>query len=211
MPRASHTLRRASSHTPRPCRPPRLYRHPRIPCREDFRSMALRDGGGVVGIKRYELGGAQWHRIEPMLAAEASDPGRTAAATRRFINGVRGGCDPGRVGRICLSAMATTGRCTSGSPAGCALGCGSASSVCSPVIASLGRQYGSERPDRKAPKPQQNGYNGTKSASRRAAAGPADARCWTAGRAHSRARPDPIPSARQANDWSSGSVGRSTA
>jgi transposase len=38
--------------------------------------------------KRYELSEAQWHRIEPFLPGKASDPGRTAADNRNFVNGV---------------------------------------------------------------------------------------------------------------------------
>jgi transposase len=41
-----------------------------------------------MGIKRYELSEAQWRRIEPMLPGKVSDPGRTAADNRLFINGV---------------------------------------------------------------------------------------------------------------------------
>lgn len=50
--------------------------------------MGLRDGGGLMGIKRYELSDAQWCRIEPMLPGKVTDPGRTAADNRLFINGV---------------------------------------------------------------------------------------------------------------------------
>jgi transposase len=38
--------------------------------------------------KRYEVSEAQWHRIEPFLPGKASDPGRTAADNRNFVNGV---------------------------------------------------------------------------------------------------------------------------
>src|SRR3972149_9822094 len=38
--------------------------------------------------KRYELSEAQWRRIEPLLPGKASDPGRTAADNRNFVNGV---------------------------------------------------------------------------------------------------------------------------
>ena len=41
-----------------------------------------------MGIKRYELSEAQWHRIEPMLPGKRSDPGRTASDNRLFVNGV---------------------------------------------------------------------------------------------------------------------------
>ncbi len=41
-----------------------------------------------MGIKRYELSEAQWRRIEGMLPGKQSDPGRTAADNRLFINGV---------------------------------------------------------------------------------------------------------------------------
>src|ERR1700756_4825668 len=50
--------------------------------------MGFRICGGVMGIKRYELSEAQWHRIEPMLPGKVTDPGRTAADNRLFINGV---------------------------------------------------------------------------------------------------------------------------
>jgi transposase len=38
--------------------------------------------------KRYELTTAQWERLAPLLPGKASDPGRTAADNRRFVNGV---------------------------------------------------------------------------------------------------------------------------
>lgn len=38
--------------------------------------------------KRYELSEVQWRRIEPLLPGKASDPGRTAADNRNFVNGV---------------------------------------------------------------------------------------------------------------------------
>ena len=41
-----------------------------------------------MGIKRYELSEAQWQRIERLLPGKASDPGRTAADNRLFVNGV---------------------------------------------------------------------------------------------------------------------------
>jgi putative transposase len=50
--------------------------------------MGFRICGGIMGIKRYELSEAQWRRIEPLLPGKASDPGRTAADNRLFINGV---------------------------------------------------------------------------------------------------------------------------
>ena len=39
-------------------------------------------------VKRYELTTAQWERIAPLLPGKASDPGRTAADNRLFVNGV---------------------------------------------------------------------------------------------------------------------------
>ncbi len=39
-------------------------------------------------VKRYELSEAQWVRIAPMLPGKASDPGRTAADNRLFVNAV---------------------------------------------------------------------------------------------------------------------------
>jgi transposase len=39
-------------------------------------------------VKRYELSEAQWSRIAPLLPGKASDPGRTAADNRSFVNGV---------------------------------------------------------------------------------------------------------------------------
>ena len=39
-------------------------------------------------VKRYELTDAQWRRIEALLPGKASDPGRTAADNRLFVNGV---------------------------------------------------------------------------------------------------------------------------
>ena len=38
--------------------------------------------------KRYELTGAQWERVAPLLPGKAGDPGRTAADNRLFVNGV---------------------------------------------------------------------------------------------------------------------------
>ena len=60
-----------------------------------------------MSVKRYELNQAQWERIAPLLPGKASDPGRTAADNRLFVNGVlwvlRSGahwCDlPERYGR----------------------------------------------------------------------------------------------------------------
>ena len=39
-------------------------------------------------VKRYELTDAQWRRIEMLLPGKKSDPGRTAADNRLFVNGV---------------------------------------------------------------------------------------------------------------------------
>jgi transposase len=39
-------------------------------------------------VKRYELTDAQWQRIEGLLPGKRSDPGRTAADNRLFVNGV---------------------------------------------------------------------------------------------------------------------------
>jgi transposase len=41
-----------------------------------------------MGIKRYEVSERQWERIGPMLPGKSSDPGRTAADNRLFVNGV---------------------------------------------------------------------------------------------------------------------------
>jgi transposase len=41
-----------------------------------------------MGVKRYELSEAQWVRIAPMLPGKPTDPGRTAADNRLFVNGV---------------------------------------------------------------------------------------------------------------------------
>jgi len=38
--------------------------------------------------KRHELTDAQWERIEPLLPGKRSDPGRTAADNRLFVNAV---------------------------------------------------------------------------------------------------------------------------
>jgi putative transposase len=43
---------------------------------------------GLMVVKRYELSEAQWVRIAPMLPGKASDPGRTAADNRLFVNAV---------------------------------------------------------------------------------------------------------------------------
>lgn len=42
----------------------------------------------MVQPKRYELTQAQWERVAPMLPGKATDPGRTAADNRLFVNGV---------------------------------------------------------------------------------------------------------------------------
>jgi len=39
-------------------------------------------------VKRYELTTVQWERLAPLLPGKASDPGRTAADNRLFVNGV---------------------------------------------------------------------------------------------------------------------------
>ena len=39
-------------------------------------------------FKRYELTDAQWRRIEDLLPGKASDPGRTGADNRLFVNAV---------------------------------------------------------------------------------------------------------------------------
>jgi len=41
-----------------------------------------------MGIKRYELSQGQWERIAALLPGKRSDPGRTAADNRLFINAV---------------------------------------------------------------------------------------------------------------------------
>ena len=41
-----------------------------------------------MGISRYELSDAQWERIAQLLPGKASDPGRTGADNRLFLNGV---------------------------------------------------------------------------------------------------------------------------
>lgn len=65
------------------------------------------DGALLMSVKRYELSQAQWDRIADLLPGKTSDPGRTAADNRLFVNGVlwvlRSGahwCDlPERYGR----------------------------------------------------------------------------------------------------------------
>lgn len=60
-----------------------------------------------MAVKRYELSEAQWAKIAPLLPGKASDPGRTGADNRLFVNGclwvLRSGahwCDlPERYGR----------------------------------------------------------------------------------------------------------------
>jgi transposase len=42
----------------------------------------------AMGISRYELSDAQWERIAPLLPGKVSDPGRTGADNRLFLNGV---------------------------------------------------------------------------------------------------------------------------
>jgi transposase len=39
-------------------------------------------------VKRYELTDTQWQRIAALLPGKKSDPGRTAADNRLFVNGV---------------------------------------------------------------------------------------------------------------------------
>jgi putative transposase len=41
-----------------------------------------------MGVKRYELSEAQWVRIAPMLPGKVTDPGRTGADNRLFVNAV---------------------------------------------------------------------------------------------------------------------------
>ena len=41
-----------------------------------------------MGISRYELSDTQWERIAPLLPGKVSDPGRTGADNRLFVNGV---------------------------------------------------------------------------------------------------------------------------
>lgn len=41
-----------------------------------------------MGVKRYELSEAQWARIAPVLPGKVSDPGRSGADNRLFVNGV---------------------------------------------------------------------------------------------------------------------------
>lgn len=41
-----------------------------------------------MSVKRYELNEVQWGRIAALLPGKASDPGRTAADNRLFVNGV---------------------------------------------------------------------------------------------------------------------------
>lgn len=41
-----------------------------------------------MGISRYELSDAQWERIAPLLPGKVTDPGRTGADNRLFLNGV---------------------------------------------------------------------------------------------------------------------------
>lgn len=40
-----------------------------------------------MAVKRYELSEAQWAKIAALLLGKASDPGRTAADNRLFVNG----------------------------------------------------------------------------------------------------------------------------
>lgn len=39
-------------------------------------------------VRRYELTDAQWRRIADLVPGKASDPGRTGADNRQFVNGV---------------------------------------------------------------------------------------------------------------------------
>jgi transposase len=41
-----------------------------------------------MGVKRYELNDAQWERIAPLLPGKVTDPGRSGADNRIFLNGV---------------------------------------------------------------------------------------------------------------------------
>jgi len=40
-----------------------------------------------MGVKRYELGEAQWVKIGPLLPGKKNDPGRTGSDNRLFVNG----------------------------------------------------------------------------------------------------------------------------
>jgi len=48
----------------------------------------IRRSGVPEMVKRYELTTVQWERLAPLLPGKASDPGRTAADNRLFVNGV---------------------------------------------------------------------------------------------------------------------------
>jgi putative transposase len=41
-----------------------------------------------MAAKRYELSEKQWQRISPLIAGKTSDPGRTGADNRLFVNAV---------------------------------------------------------------------------------------------------------------------------
>jgi putative transposase len=41
-----------------------------------------------MGVKRYEVSHGQWERIALLLPGKATDPGRTAADNRLFVNAV---------------------------------------------------------------------------------------------------------------------------
>lgn len=85
-----------------------------------------------MGIKRYELSEGQWQRIEPLLSGKGSDPGRTAADNRLFVNGVlwvlRSGARwsdlPERYGKYKSVHKALLSVSKGASPAGRGPGCG---------------------------------------------------------------------------------------
>jgi transposase len=50
--------------------------------------LQIRRSGVAKMVRRYEVTEAQWRRIADMLPGKASDPGRTGADNRLFVNGV---------------------------------------------------------------------------------------------------------------------------
>lgn len=76
--------------------------------------------------RRHELTDEQWERIKDHLPGKATDPGRTAADNRRFVNAVlyvlKTGIPPGKT---CPLASASPTVCGNGTTAGVRRACGS--------------------------------------------------------------------------------------
>ena len=78
-----------------------------------------------MGIKRYELSEAQWARIASLLPGKASDPGRSGAGNRMFVNGCLWVLRSGAHWQHLPERYGKWKRYTAASAAGAMPGCGS--------------------------------------------------------------------------------------